>query len=382
MSPELSRQFETEWPLLARRLKALLARKQVPVNVREDLIQDTALRLYGIWEQVDQTRSAWPLTATIALNLMRDQGRRVELSRSVAQCPELTFADDVEQVALARVELQRVRAALALMTPEQQAVLLAEIGISNGSTPTAATKMRRHRARRKLRQVLERAIAVFVFPARRMADIGQGILALRESLVKAGSCAACLFIGSGSLVAVPLEAAGVSGAAETRSGVVSALGVTAVPWSSSTATTSTNLDDAAFLAAATGSQDGELRSRSGGRAAHDEEQGTTTAAGSPTASGSGPLLGSGSGSGGGEQSPVPVPKEPIPSTGVGSIAPGEPEPVELPSTPTAPSAPSVPGSGSGEDQPQSVEEVVDEVEGAVETDLDVEVDVAEEDVNI
>ena len=60
MSPEKKRDFEAEWPLLARRLRFFLGRKHVPHAQQDDLIQDTALRLYKMWDSVDRTRPAWP----------------------------------------------------------------------------------------------------------------------------------------------------------------------------------------------------------------------------------------------------------------------------------------------------------------------------------
>jgi len=206
MSPEMRKDFEAEWPLLARRLNAFLGRKQIGPDQREDLVQETALRLYGAWERVDRSRSAWALTATIALNLIRDQGRRYQQSSlPVAEVPEPTCSDDVEQIALARVELGRVNAALAEMTPAQRSVLLEEVGSANGSAATPATKMRRLRARRKLRQMLERSMAV-VLPFRRVTEVGQAVTIFRDSFARVGSCLACMVLGVGSFMGLPPEA--------------------------------------------------------------------------------------------------------------------------------------------------------------------------------
>jgi len=351
MSPELNRRFEAEWPLLARRLNSLLARKQVPLSQREDLIQETAMRLYAIWERVDQNRPAWALTATIALNLMRDQGRRMDLSQTIEDVPELACAEDVEQVALARVELHKVKAAIARMSVEHRSVLLAEIGVGPQEAESNALKMRRHRARRKLRRVLERAMALIIFPARRISDVAQGILSLREGLGKSAACLACMFVGTGSLVSVPFDVVRVAPDAEiSSSDVVSAA---TDPLAASAATTSVGfgddpvVDDATFLASAerSGSERG---SRGGGGG--ETEQGTAPGS-----------VESIPGSGGGTPStpPVELPEEPE-TPPVPNVDPGEPEAPPLPGTPVPP------GQG-GEDETPDVDQVVAEIEAAVES---------------
>lgn len=86
MSPDKKRDFESEWALLATRLKSFLSRKNVPAGKHDDLIQETALRLYKIWDTVDRARPAWALTVTIALNLLRDEYRRAPTPTSSPSC--------------------------------------------------------------------------------------------------------------------------------------------------------------------------------------------------------------------------------------------------------------------------------------------------------
>jgi DNA-directed RNA polymerase specialized sigma24 family protein len=215
MSPEKKRDFESEWPLLAKRLKSFLARKNVPVTKQDDLIQDTALRLYKMWDTVDRNRPAWALTVTIALNLLRDEYRRAPHADVVSELPDIPQNYDVERAGLARVEIGRVRQALAEMSPAHRLVLLAEVGHPSGVTD-AGEKMRRMRARRKLTEILERVSAIFVLPARRLADVAHAMIGARDGLFAGVSCVLCTVLGIGVAVTAPLGV-GSAGASTLRS---------------------------------------------------------------------------------------------------------------------------------------------------------------------
>lgn len=204
MSPEKKRDFESEWPLLAKRLKSFLARKNVPAAKQDDFIQETALRLYKMWDTVDRARPAWALTVTIALNLLRDEYRRAPHADVVAELPEIPQNYDVERAGLARVEIGRVRQALAEMSPAHRLVLLAEVGHPAGAIDASAEKMRRMRARRKLTEILERVSAIFVLPARKLGDLVHAVVGVREGLLTGVSCVLCTVLGIGVAVTVPL----------------------------------------------------------------------------------------------------------------------------------------------------------------------------------
>lgn len=206
MSPEKKRDFEAEWPLLAKRLKSFLARKKVPVTKQDDLIQDTALRLYKMWDTVDRNRPAWALTVTIALNLLRDEYRRAPHADVVSDLPDIAQNYDVERAGIARVEIGRVRQALQEMSPAHRLVLLAEVGHPSGVIDAGAEKMRRMRARRKLTEILERVSAIFVLPARRLADFAHAMVGVRESFLTGMSCVLCTVLGIGVAVTVPFGA--------------------------------------------------------------------------------------------------------------------------------------------------------------------------------
>src|SRR5688500_4688799 len=104
MSPDMKVDFEGEWGELQKRLRRFLFRKKVPAARHDDLVQETALRLLLMWSQVDRSRSPWPLTVTIATNLLRDEVRVRPVREVVGDLPDHAAEVDVERSGLARVE--------------------------------------------------------------------------------------------------------------------------------------------------------------------------------------------------------------------------------------------------------------------------------------
>ena len=160
--------FEVEWPELERWLRSVLTRRGVRAAVVDDLLQETAIRLYRMWDRIDE-RSPRALAWTIALNVAIDHHKkesRVQISHDI---PDRASDLDVETASIARLELARVRRALEELTPPQRAVLLADVGDGEELEATpAATKMLRMRARRKLRLVLDGSQAgAFIFGLKR-----------------------------------------------------------------------------------------------------------------------------------------------------------------------------------------------------------------------
>ena len=191
MSPEQEHEFETVWPDLAVRLTAFLARKRVPFDQREDLVQETGARLVSNWDKVDTARPTWPLAMTIALNLVRDRARRSAEREVVADIPDVAQDYDLEAAGIARLELGRVRSALPQLSQRQREVLLAEIGRETASTQ--ADKMTRSRARRKLNYLVGRASSGLAFQFRRLADLMHTIAGTDGALQGLG-CSACALL--------------------------------------------------------------------------------------------------------------------------------------------------------------------------------------------
>jgi DNA-directed RNA polymerase specialized sigma24 family protein len=161
---DAERWFATEWPVVSVRLGRGLARHGVPPCDRDDVVQETALRLYRAWDTIDTERGVEAFARTVALNVWRDAVRRpVHHGEVLGDVPEVACGDVVERTTLARMELRRVRRALTRLRPAEQALLheaiAAEVGADEGALAPAAVRMARMRARRQLVAVLRTASA-------------------------------------------------------------------------------------------------------------------------------------------------------------------------------------------------------------------------------
>lgn len=156
--------FEEWWAELGDAVRAWLLRRRVPPHLVDDIVQETGLRLFKMWDEIDAMRSPRGLAFTIASNLLWDERNRRASREIVGDVPEQS-REDVEAAGMARLELARVRRAMNRLNPQQRAVLLAEIGDATGPTASPdAVKMMRMRARRRLTAILDSAPAgLFVF---------------------------------------------------------------------------------------------------------------------------------------------------------------------------------------------------------------------------
>ena len=194
MSPELRASFEKQWPLLEKRIARMLTRHRVPQCMQEDLIQETAARLFGIWTEVDLNTSPWPLTATIALNLMRDQARAHSRTEVLAiDNTEVVAPVDVEESGIARFELGRVRQALGSLTAAQRDALIDDrVGL------TPSEKMLRLRARKKLRALMER-VPILVWLRARKAEPASAAIIYKDGVAQTIACVACALFGAAAI---------------------------------------------------------------------------------------------------------------------------------------------------------------------------------------
>jgi DNA-directed RNA polymerase specialized sigma24 family protein len=157
--------FANRWSALVPGLRAALAKAGAPEADRDDLVQETALRLFGMWEQVDQDRPVAALARRIALNAWRDQWRRRGTREVVGAVPEQASAQDTERAALARVEVGEVSRAFASLRPSTVQVLQMAARAAEGQgvdrePVLASVRMARSRARRALAECLKVASAI------------------------------------------------------------------------------------------------------------------------------------------------------------------------------------------------------------------------------
>lgn len=188
MTRDLQKRFVECWPDTSTRLRYLLVRYRVPAGKREDIIQETATRLVSMWASVDPARPVWPLAKTIALNLLRDEARRVfeEIPTEIVTERE----DDLDPLLMARLEWSRVVSAIGELSPQHRAALLTEVGEGHRDG-SAAEKMLRMRARRRLREALKRLPALL--PARlRGLELGTLFGPVGQATVPGLACLACL----------------------------------------------------------------------------------------------------------------------------------------------------------------------------------------------
>jgi DNA-directed RNA polymerase specialized sigma24 family protein len=167
--------FETVWPALSGRLKRVLQSRRVPDECVDDVIQETGLRLLRNWSSIDHS-TIWSFTLTIAGNIIKDDmRRRVRDERFAESLPPNSYVD-IEERALARVELWKAHRAIDGLSTVQRAALLTDVyGIDSAAPVNAgAAKMSRLRARRRLRQALGRASGLIALGGHRFRRLMLG----------------------------------------------------------------------------------------------------------------------------------------------------------------------------------------------------------------
>lgn len=194
--------FDDVWPELARQLEGMLRSRGIDAPLRDDVVQDTALRLLQAWDDLDLTRPVDGLAVTIALNVMRDHFRRRCNQEVLGEIPERPSDFDVERAGMARSELHRVGRAMSQLSSDHRLVLLREISDrpNQDDRGPAAIKMLRMRARRRLRTILETASGFVVgFNAKLRRDLSSEPLSslLAASLILATGPAAAVGAESG-----------------------------------------------------------------------------------------------------------------------------------------------------------------------------------------
>jgi DNA-directed RNA polymerase specialized sigma24 family protein len=158
--------FDESWPDLAERLRRSLTARGVPAQDRDDVVQETALRVYRSWTGLDPNRPAWPFVITVAINIWRDiirerTGRIAQVHPSATI--EVTADLDVERDVLARQELARTVVAMRSLAPEQRRLLLATEEFNDSVRPLRpAERVARMRVRRQLARAVGRASAAFL----------------------------------------------------------------------------------------------------------------------------------------------------------------------------------------------------------------------------
>jgi DNA-directed RNA polymerase specialized sigma24 family protein len=126
----------------------------VPVDEVDDVVQETALRLFAAWGRVFEDQPVRPLVTTIALNVARDLHRRERTRpRFVPVLPDLRDENlSVDRTALARLEVSRTAKAMSAMPAARRQVLARAV-----TEELAGEEVGRHRAPAAFRMALTRA---------------------------------------------------------------------------------------------------------------------------------------------------------------------------------------------------------------------------------
>lgn len=202
--------FDGVWAEMRDRLARVLAARGVPAQDREDLLQETALRLYRVWDTLDPAQPVWPYAVTIALNLWRDS-LRAAATRVREVSPFVSFDNpddlDVERTVIARQELATVSAALRELAPEQRRLVLETEELTSVVRPLrAAERMSRMRVRRELARVVGRASAIAALVWLRRPGRAQAMAAAAFT----GALAVTVFSGSPAVSVAPAPPAAVA----------------------------------------------------------------------------------------------------------------------------------------------------------------------------
>lgn len=221
--------FAVGWPELVPRLRSMLARAGAPGAERDDLVQETALRLLGMWGSVDPARPVEPLARRIAMNAWRDQWRRLGEREVLGEVPELAAEVDTERAALARVEVGEVSRALSALPVGTAEVLRLAAAEFEGGGPrvavTASVRMARTRARRALAACLKVASAVVLAALAGVRWLTRPVtVATGVGALAAFACMLALAVpgpGAGPALQRESEPLGVAPAAMPQAGTVS-----------------------------------------------------------------------------------------------------------------------------------------------------------------
>lgn len=147
-----------------------LARRLVPEDQVEDLVQETYVRAFEAWARGRKPRSTKPWIATICLNAGRSLWRKASTRREIATDEFFETADtDVESEAMQSLQREAIHQALWTLPEEQRVAITlmdldgftaSEVARMTGS-PRGTVLARVHRGRKQLaRRLVKKVIDV------------------------------------------------------------------------------------------------------------------------------------------------------------------------------------------------------------------------------
>lgn len=164
-APVITAPFESVWPDVERRLRALLYRRGLDQPSADDVVQEVALRVLSndvtFESSTDLLRWAAPVACRLHVDLLRHRARMTD----PAEADETPARDDVAGEVADRLELQRALRAIAALRPADRDAIIdavtAEPTVPRDRQEAVKLAVRRHRARTRLAVALEQ-LAAFV----------------------------------------------------------------------------------------------------------------------------------------------------------------------------------------------------------------------------
>lgn len=218
--------FAECWPPAASRVLRMLLALGADRHTAEELVQETAFRVWRSEAPFDSPADLAAYARKVALNLRVALFRRsARLARG--EVPVVVAADDPAAEAEARIALGRTLTELAAMADtDRRAILYGVWGDPEGwdSADYKRWKMRRSRAREKLRALVEGAAAV-VGLARR----GRRWLEVEAGPVTAAAVAVAACLLPAVVTLLPVDTTSPSAALGHRSPAVAVVSTAVVP---------------------------------------------------------------------------------------------------------------------------------------------------------
>jgi DNA-directed RNA polymerase specialized sigma24 family protein len=155
--------FETVWPDVERRLRALLFRRGLDSPSADDIVQEVALRVLAhhvtYASATDLLRWAAPVACNLHVDLVRHRARVLDDPAATERPATVDVAREVAH----RIELQRAFRGIAKLRPADREALIdavaAEPVVPGSRQEAVRLAVRRHRARSRLAVVLEQLAA-------------------------------------------------------------------------------------------------------------------------------------------------------------------------------------------------------------------------------
>lgn len=196
--------LESEWPDVSRRLGAYLRRRGTSTADAQDIIQCVAERAlkHELPFRSQDELLFWCLTVAkhLDIDLRRAAHRRDLLDLEV--CQENASGDSLEDAVVARVRLAHTIKALLAMEGRDRDLIIA--GVEARGTVSGAERVARHRARKRLLEIVGPAAVAMIAISRRL--FGPVTRPATAPVLAAASL--------GMLVLVPLPSSGPSGDVE------------------------------------------------------------------------------------------------------------------------------------------------------------------------